>query len=943
MQITPRPVYLNALPQGTIAGVEPVALVKTNPLHLQVHWNDLNEAGVGRAYFTDAVTDFYYDYGPGSYNDTGVYPIVVDGDKYKGNYQLFYNDSSMQIDSELTVDDSFKVIYKTHTPEAATTNMPADSAPVPGTTTGTDVPLVFTPAPSYPGLTFLGWTEVATPGETVPQYTTGSVKVYQANVTLYAVWEVNPDEFEFVYEFGMTDYVKVYDAQDMTVTARYIPQVDVPTPAYTVAYANSGSLVPANVFNNVVDTTVTATITVAGLYSDTLQARATITPRPVNVTVADAPSQAFTGYPLQSGGVAVTYQAEDTASKQGLVTGHTAAPTTASTSGEAIDNYPITVAQSAIAVTASGQAIPGSNYTFNITPGNFEITPPTTPSGKLDLLFSLSGTEVFYNGQLQTWSGADAVALNELSVPAILKGGQASITGVTASASGTDVGSYPVVLDGSGLKVIDKDGNDVTHLFEAKLTPGQDAASLVIKPLEVTINPTGPWSKAFHTADPDWTALDKYTITSLPATIGDAQKPVFSVQRAAGETIGEYPITVAYDAASAVNRNYTITTGTNMFNIVQAGGVTASADDVTVTYNGNEHFIDVVVNLPAGVDPAGVEIFYSYPGASGESKTQTAKVNKNESGNVNYRVVVPGYADVTGTVKVTINARNITIKANSYSKLINEKDPTFKGGITSGRLVKSNDLGKITYGLKDKNADTSKAGTYKLTPKYTANANYKVTVVLGELTVNATNDGVPQEPEDPYTPDTLPPTTPTTPATPAGDPADLTPDDVDDGPEDTTPAEPDEPEPAQPDESAPAPIEQQDPADPTAVFSGPVWALLNLILMILALVFSVILFVMIFTGRKKKENEDADAVEGEEEETKGKRGLIWRILAIVMGVVSLVVFLLTENLSNPMVFVDTWTLLMVIISVAQVILMLVLRQVRQPKDRDEETNNQAQA
>ena len=37
----------------------------------------------------------------------------------------------------------------------------------------------------------------------------------------------------------------------------------------------------------------------------------------------------------------------------------------------------------------------------------------------------------------------------------------------------------------------------------------------------------------------------------------------------------------------------------------------------------------------------------------------------------------------------------------------------------------------------------------------------------------------------------------------------------------------------------------------------------------------------------------------------------------------MIAFLLTENMRNPMILVDRWTLLMVIIAVAQVLVMLL--------------------
>jgi protein-S-isoprenylcysteine O-methyltransferase Ste14 len=69
---------------------------------------------------------------------------------------------------------------------------------------------------------------------------------------------------------------------------------------------------------------------------------------------------------------------------------------------------------------------------------------------------------------------------------------------------------------------------------------------------------------------------------------------------------------------------------------------------------------------------------------------------------------------------------------------------------------------------------------------------------------------------------------------------------------------------------------------------------------------------------------------------KGKSGNLWRALGIVLGVVSPIVFFLTEDILLPMAIVDMWTLLMAAFVLAQVVLVLVMWQVRKPgKDEDD--------
>ncbi|MDR1185528.1 MAG: hypothetical protein LBK67_12145, partial [Coriobacteriales bacterium] len=51
-------------------------------------------------------------------------------------------------------------------------------------------------------------------------------------------------------------------------------------------------------------------------------------------------------------------------------------------------------------------------------------------------------------------------------------------------------------------------------------------------------------------------------------------------------------------------------------------------------------------------------------------------------------------------------------------------------------------------------------------------------------------------------------------------------------------------------------------------------------------------------------------------------------LTIILGIISPIVFFLTENMTLPLVIVDKWTLLMATFVIVQVVLTLVMWQVR---------------
>ena len=94
------------------------------------------------------------------------------------------------------------------------------------------------------------------------------------------------------------------------------------------------------------------------------------------------------------------------------------------------------------------------------------------------------------------------------------------------------------------------------------------------------------------------------------------------------------------------------------------------------------------------------------------------------------------------------------------------------------------------------------------------------------------------------------------------------------------------------------------------------WALVNLISAILTVAGAVYLWLASY---KKKDQEEQEM---DEEENK-KRPWILRIIASLIGIASVVVFILTENMANPMVLVDKWTILMIALLVVQLVPMAV--------------------
>lgn len=122
-----------------------------------------------------------------------------------------------------------------------------------------------------------------------------------------------------------------------------------------------------------------------------------------------------------------------------------------------------------------------------------------------------------------------------------------------------------------------------------------------------------------------------------------------------------------------------------------------------------------------------------------------------------------------------------------------------------------------------------------------------------------------------------------------------------------------------------------------------VWALINLIAAIITVLFGLILLL----SKRHKNDDEEDEEErqarierGEEKEQEQKRGWICKVLGVLVAIGSVVLFILTEDMSLPMAMTDEWTIWMIIIAVVELVLLLVGRHW---KDVDDDEEEQAQA
>ena len=118
-------------------------------------------------------------------------------------------------------------------------------------------------------------------------------------------------------------------------------------------------------------------------------------------------------------------------------------------------------------------------------------------------------------------------------------------------------------------------------------------------------------------------------------------------------------------------------------------------------------------------------------------------------------------------------------------------------------------------------------------------------------------------------------------------------------------------------------------AVPLAAGKGAAWALINFALMNLAVFESLMLLIGYFIKTKGSSEEEDD-----EEKKKLKKKGIMRIISLLVAVISVIAFILTEDITLPTAFVDRYTILMAIIAIVQTVVVWLSR--KEVKDEEQE-------
>ncbi len=105
----------------------------------------------------------------------------------------------------------------------------------------------------------------------------------------------------------------------------------------------------------------------------------------------------------------------------------------------------------------------------------------------------------------------------------------------------------------------------------------------------------------------------------------------------------------------------------------------------------------------------------------------------------------------------------------------------------------------------------------------------------------------------------------------------------------------------------------------TPEFGGSSWALINLITALITTVISIYLVMMYFKSKKEEDSKMYDSNGNQINEATHRNKLGIRVLSVLIAVIAIFTFILTENMTQPMVLVDEWTILMVVYLLVQIV------------------------
>ena len=290
-------------------------------------------------------------------------------------------------------------------------------------------------------------------------------------------------------------------------------------------------------------------------------------------------------------------------------------------------------------------------------------------------------------------------------------------------------------------------------------------------------------------------------------------------------------------------------------------------------------------------------------------------------------IKVSGLGNYSGSFTKTykITKRLVTLTSATVSKNYDGQALTNTSITVSGDgFVEGEGASYEVTGTQTSVGNSANAFEYKLNEKTLA-SNYDITKVVGTLTITAAP--APVTPPTSPTPVSPPPATPRyiQQVVPALTPQEKV------KKEKTPKAEPKE--------------EKVEKEKTPKARPEKFWALINLICAIVTVLFGLLLLI---SKRHKSEDDEEDDDETKQQtnndyesnEQEKKRGAFTRVLAVLIAILSVVFFLVTEDLSLRWTWTDQWTIWMVVIGFVQIVVFFVGRKWKNVDNDDEDEQTQ---
>ena len=370
--------------------------------------------------------------------------------------------------------------------------------------------------------------------------------------------------------------------------------------------------------------------------------------------------------------------------------------------GTNADNYRITAAKGSLTVTDRAD---GEKYKIAVTANSAEFT---------------------YDGNEHAVEGFETLEFT-------VDGNEYTVSGLSASVSGTDAGTYPNNVTGTA-KVTDAAGNDVTSQFSVTTESG----SLVINKAKATIAPKDA-TKAYDGTD---LKASEFVTEGFVKDQGVKGATFTGSQLNVGKSKSGIDGYVLADGTNA--NNYDITKGTGNLEVTPVSDevtVTITGNSATLKYDGTEQSVTAyTVACSNGLYTAND---FDFTGAAVAKGTNVGTYKMGLEAD-QFSNTSANFTNVTFVVEndgsLTISPREVVLTSDSAEKSYDGTALTKNE--QSNVKVSGDGFAKGEGASFDITGSQTNAGSSKNTFTYTLNegtqsANYEITQLEGDLTVNA--------------------------------------------------------------------------------------------------------------------------------------------------------------------------------------------------------------